>query len=610
MYELHAFQILWSFNRHKLIINRPYTANLGPLLDVKQKKPLKYDLNIAKTEKKFGIHYKWIALSNTTLGGIMAAIDSSILIISLPAILKGLGVNPLAPGSTDLLLWLLLGYTIASASFVVTIGRLSDMFGRVRIYNFGFLIFAVASTLLYVSSLFISGAQGAIVLIILRVIQGVGGSFLMANGAAILTDAFPYNERGKALGFNQIAAVGGSLFGLVVGGILASIDWHLVFLVSVPVGILGTIWAYLGLREISTVDKNKKFDIPGNITFACALILILLGLTYYIVPAAATEYAGIMIVAGLLIMILFLYIETKVENPMLSLNLFKIRAFAAGNISLLLAGIARGGLQFMIIIWLQGIWLPLHGINFVDTPLNAAIDILPLPIGFMLLGPLSGYLSDRYGARIFSTVGMLINVVGFILLASLPANFNYPTFAAILFMLGVGQGMFAAPNTTAIMNSVPPERRGVTSGMRATFMNVSTMFSIVIFFSVLTIGVSDGLPSALYKGLIAQNVSAQLSLNISKIAPSSALFASLLGYNPMKALIPTSSFNMLTSATQQAITGPAFFSNLISSPFISGMSIVMYLGAFLSFIAAIASWQRGPRYINEKSVHAEMRHIH
>ncbi len=570
----------------------------------------KYDQEVAKKESKFGINYKWIALSNTTLGAMMATIDGSILIISLPAVLSGLGINVLSSGSTDVLLWLLLGYTIASASFVVTIGRLSDMFGRVRLYNLGFLLFAVSSTLLYLSSLFISGMEGAISLIILRVIQGIGGSFLMANSAAILTDAFPHNERGKALGFNQIAAIGGSLFGLVAGGVLAAIDWHLVFLVSVPVGILGTIWAYLGLREVATIDKDSRFDIPGNVAFALGIILILLGLTYYVVPAAVTSYSLALIIAGSIMLLAFIYIEAKARSPMLHLGLFRIRAFAAGNISLLLAGIARGGLQFMMIIWLQGIWLPLHGVNFIDTPLHAAIDMLPLPLGFMLLGPLSGYLSDKYGARVFTTVGMLINAAGFLMLAMLPVNFNYEAFAAILFLLGVGQGLFAAPNTTAIMNSVPPERRGVASGMRATFMNVSTMFSIVLFFTILTIGVSRGLPSALYSGLLSKNISAPLALNLSHLAPSSALFASLIGFNPMKSLIPPSSFSQLTPAEQTTITGNLFFPNLISPAFIYGMRLVMYFGAFISIIAAIASSQRGPRYINESHAHAELSPAH
>ena len=571
-----------------------------------QQKTSKYDQEVAKNESKFGINYKWIALSNTTLGAMMATIDGSILIISLPAVLSGLGIDVLSAGSTDVLLWLLLGYVIASASFVVTIGRLSDMFGRVKLYNIGFLLFAISSTLLYISSLYISGMNGAISLIILRILQGIGGSFLMANSAAILTDAFPHNERGKALGFNQIAAIGGSLFGLVAGGVLAAIDWHLVFLVSVPVGILGTIWAYLGLREIATIDKGSRFDIPGNVAFAVGIIMILLGLTYYVVPAAVTSYSLALMIAGSIVMLLFIYLETKAPSPMLNLSLFRIRAFAAGNISLLLAGIARGGLQFMMIIWLQGIWLPLHGVNFIDTPLHAAIDMLPLPLGFMLLGPLSGYLSDKYGARAFTTVGMLINAAGFLMLATLPVNFNYEAFAAILFILGAGQGLFAAPNTTAIMNSVPPERRGVASGMRATFMNVSMMFSIVLFFTILTIGVSKDLPSALYSGLISENVSASLALNLSHLAPSSALFASLIGFNPMKALIPPSSFSQLTPAEQTTITGNLFFPNLISPAFIYGMRLVMYFGAFISLIAAIASSQRGPRYINEKHAHAEL----
>ena len=555
----------------------------------------KYDAQTERREARLGINYKWIALSNTTLGGLMAGIDSSILLISLPAIFNGLGVNALAPGSADLLLWLLLGYTISSSVFLLTIGRLSDMFGRVRIYNLGFLIFAIASTLLYVSSLFISGTTGALSLIALRVIQGVGGSFLMANSAAILTDAFPKEERGKAIGVNQIAVVGGSLLGLIVGGILSAIDWHLIFLVSVPVGIIGTAWAYLALREIATLDKVKSFDILGNVLFAAAMLSVLVGLTYRLIPASASGYSDILIAVGIALTAAFVYVEPKAAHPMFNLGLFRIREFSAGILSQLLASIARGGMQFLIIIWLQGIWLPLHGVNFLDTPLHAAIAMLPLTIGFLVTGPISGYLSDKYGARVFTTVGMLINCGGFLLMALLPTNFNYYAFLPIIFMLGVGQGMFSSPNATAIMNAAPPERRGAASGMRVTFLNMSMMFSIVIFFTLLTAGIAVQLPRAIYGGLIAQNISAQLALNISKLPTSSALFAALLGDNPMKTLIPNATLASLPVAKQQVITGLTFFPTMISAPFQEGLRDVMYFSAFLSFVAAVASMLRSGR---------------
>ncbi len=556
-------------------------------------------------KKKYSIHYKWVALSNTTLGALLASIDSSILIISLPAVFNGLGVNPLSCGDLMLLLWLLLGYTIVSAVTVVTIGRLSDMFGRVRLYNIGFAIFSSASILLYASSYLIQGTAGIISLTLLRLIQGLGSGFLFANSAAILTDAFPENERGKALGFNQIAAIGGNLAGLLIGGILAAIDWHLIFLISVPIGIAGTAWAYVALHELATIRKNQKLDILGNVTFAVSLTTILLSLSYGILPYgnSSTGWTNPLVQAGfgvgIALLVLFAFIETRAEDPMFHLWLFRIRAFAAGNLSMLLAGLARGGLQFMVIIWLQGIWLPLHGVSFVDTPFQAAIDMIPLVAGFLISGPVSGYLSDRYGARFFSTLGMLINLVGFLVLASMPADFNYPLFAVTILFLGVGQGMFSAPNTAAVMNSVPPEYRGVSSGMRATLLNVSFMFSLAIFFSLLIIGVSSSLPGALYDGLVSQGVSSSTALQISKLPPSATLFAALLGYNPMKTLLPPAVLNSLPAKNADVILGNSFFPNIISGSFMSGMQIVMYSGALMALLAAIFSALRGGRYVHE-----------
>ncbi len=575
----------------------------------------RYDSSERKKESLFGINYKWIVLMNTTLGALMATIDGSILIISLPAIFKGLGVNPLQGGDASLLLWLILGYTIVSCVSVVAIGRLSDMFGRVKLYNIGFIIFAISSTVLYASSYLIGGTNGVLAMILVRLVQGLGGGFLIGNSAAILTDAFPANQRGMALGINQIAAVGGSIIGLVVGGVLAAIDWHLIFLISVPVGILGAIWAYFALHELAVVQKKQRFDIFGNITFAAAILLILISLTYGIQPYGNSTVgwsnplvdAGLFL--GILLIIIFVFIESKVQDPMFRLWLFKIRSFTAGNICLLLAGIARGGLQFMLIIWLQGIWLPLHGINFSQTPLYAAMDMIPLIVGFLLAGPVSGYLSDKYGPRFFTTTGMFINVFGFIALALLPVNFSYPVFATIIFFMGIGNGMFTSPNTAAIMNSVPPEYRGVSSGIRATLFNLSTVLSISVFFSLLTTGMAATLPNALYNGLVSQNVSVAAAQQVSKLPPTSAVFATLLGYDPMKILIPSNVLSSLPQANQDTILGTTFFPTIISQSFISGMRIVFYCGAFMTFIAAIFSITRGRKYVYSDPSGIESPHV-
>ena len=564
-----------------------------------------YESPELQRKRKYGIHYKWIALSNTTIGALMASIDGSILMISLPAIFKGLGVNPLSTGNVELLLWLLLGYTIVTSVTVVTIGRLSDMFGRVKLYNMGFAIFSFASILLYASSYLVQGTAGIISLTLLRLIQGLGSGFLFANSAAILVDAFPVNERGKALGFNQVAYIGGNLAGLLIGGVLAAIDWHLIFLISVPIGIAGTIWAYVALHEIAIIRKNQKLDILGNITFAVSLTTILLSLIYGLLPYgnSSTGWTNPLVLAGIgigiALLTLFVFIETKSNDPLFHIWLFRIRAFAAGNLSMSLAGLARGGLQFMLIIWLQGIWLPLHGVSFIDTPYQAAIDMIPLVAGFLISGPVSGYLSDKYGARLFSTTGMVLNSIGFLILASMPANFNYLYLAITIFFMGVGQGMFGAPTTAAVMNSVQPEYRGVASGMMATLLNVSFMFSLAIFFSLLIIGFSTSLPGALHDGLVSQNVSNTAALQISKLPPSSALFAALLGYNPMKTILPPDVINSLPTENANVILGNAFFPNIISSSFMSGMRTVMYSGALMTFFAAIFSALRGRRDVHD-----------
>ncbi|HTK09041.1 MAG TPA: MFS transporter [Ktedonobacteraceae bacterium] len=556
---------------------------------------------MSRRERPVGPHYKWIALTNTTLGVLMASIDASIVLISLPAIFKGINIDPLAPGETDYFLWILLGYMVITATLLVTFGRISDIFGRVRLYNMGFAIFSVGSILLWLTPS--SGNTGAMEIIIFRLIQGVGAGFLFSNSAAILTDAFPAHQRGLALGINQIAAVLGSIIGLILGGVLSVIDWRLVFLVSVPVGVIGTIWAYAMLREVATIRGHQKIDWAGNITFALGATVLLFGITYGIEPynGSPVGWSNPLVIGGLVLgvvlLILFVWVETRVEDPMFRLELFKIRMFSAGNASSFLASIARGGLQFMLVIWLQGIWLPLHGYDYEVAPLWAGIYMIPLMVGFLFMGPLSGYLSDRFGARFFSTSGMVIQALGFFLLTLLPANFSYVWFAVILFVLGLGQGMFSSPNTSSVMGSVPSDQRGTASGMRATCQNSGTVVSIGAFFSVITAGLAVALPVTLSGGLIAAGIPNAVADQIGHLPPTSALFAAFLGYNPMGTLIPASVMHALSPARQAALLGHEFFPNLISGPFMASLHNVFYLSVAMCLVAALASLMRGKRQV-------------
>jgi EmrB/QacA subfamily drug resistance transporter len=546
--------------------------------------------------------YKWIVLTNTTLGIFMAMLDGSIVEISLPAIFHGIGINPLARGETDYLLWTLMGYLVVTATLLVTFGRISDMFGRVRMYNLGFAIFAVGSILLYL--VHGTGNGAAMQIILFRLVQAVGGAFLMANSTAILTDAFPPEQRGMAMGINMIAGTTGTFVGLLAGGVLAAINWRYIFLVSVPFSVGGTIWAYLALHETATIRKNQHLDIPGNILFALGLTALLVGTTYGIQPYGnspmgwGSPFVLACLIGGALALVAFVYVEQHVAEPMFRLELFKIRMFTAGNIAGFLASLARGGLNLMIIIWLQGIWLPLHGYLFEDTPLWAGIYMLPLTVGFLLMGPLSGYLSDRFGARTFSTAGMLVTAAGFGGLLLVPTNFVYPAFALAILIIGMGMGMFAAPNTTAIMNSVPPEHRGASSGMRATFQNTANTISITWIFTMVTIGLAAHLPTALFQGLTQAGIPASVATQVANLPPTGALFAAFLGYNPMKTLIPAAALQSLPAASQALLLGKSFFPNLIAGPFDFGLRIAFSISVALSVIAAFASLLRGKRYIH------------
>lgn len=561
----------------------------------------------AGTEKK-RVPYKWIALSNTTLGVLMASINSNIILISLPAIFRGMNVDPLSTQGASYMLWMLMGFTVVTATLLVSLGRLSDMFGRVRLYNLGFAIFTLSSVLLFFTPS--SGGTGLTIMIIYRLLQGVGAGFLFANSTAIITDAFSSSERGMALGLNQIASIGGTLLGLILGGILSAINWRLVFLVSVPVGLFGTIWAYLKLKEQSKPNRTQKIDWLGNITFALGLTSLLLALTYGIMPYGSSKmgWGNPMVIGGIVLGVVlltsFVFIETKVKMPMFHLGLFRIRAFACGNISLFLSSIARGGLNFMLVIWLQGIWLPLHGYSFESTPLWSGIYMLPMMGGFFIMGPLCGRLSDRYGARFFSTGGMVLSMAGFLLLIVLPSNFGLGAFFPILLMLGVGMGMFAAPNTSAIMNSVPPAHRGVSSGMRSTFQNTGMAMSMALYFAILIAGLSTSLPPVLNSGLVNAGVPAAVARQVADMPPTAALFAAFLGYNPMESLLSQSVMSSLPAATQQALTGNAFFPQIIAPAVMSSLHIAFYISALLSAAAAVVSALRGRRYVHHENAPA------
>jgi EmrB/QacA subfamily drug resistance transporter len=545
--------------------------------------------------------YKWTALSNTTLGMFMAALDSSIVLISLPAIFRGIHLDPLQPSNVGYLLWMLMGYLVVTAVLVVTFGRLGDMFGRVRMYNLGFLVFSLASLALSLCPW--DGGTGAMWLIVFRVVQGIGGALLMANSTAILTDAFPVAERGLAMGVNMIAGIAGSFIGLVLGGILADLDWRAVFWINVPIGFFGTVWAYRKLRD-SGIRRRATIDWWGNLTFGVGLVMILVGLTYGLMPAGghsmgwSSPWVLFELIGGAAVLVAFGVIEARSANPMFHLGLFRIRAFAAGNLASLLSSIGRGGLQFMLIIWLQGIWLPLHGYSFERTPLWAGIYMLPLTAGFLIAGPVSGWLSDRHGARPYATGGMAVAAATFGLLMLLPANFGFAVFGLLLLLNGVGMGLFAAPNTTGIMNSVPADQRGAASGMRATFQNTGMVLSIAVFFSLMIVGLTSTLPHAMATNLEANGVAAAKAEQVAHAPAVGSLFAAFLGYNPMEKLLGSPSAAGVSPAQWTTITGTRFFPHLISGPFLHGLRIAFTTSLLMCLIAAWASWMRGGRYVH------------
>ena len=549
-----------------------------------------------------GPRYKWVVLSNTTVGVLLATLNATSLIIALPVIFRGIHLNPLLAANFPYLLWIMMGYMLVSAAIVVTVGRIGDMFGRVRMYNLGFAWFTIGAILL--SLVWSKGSTGALELVILRMFQAIGGALLMANSAAIITDAFPSEQLGLALGMNMVAGIVGSFLGIVVGGVLAQVGWRWVFLANVPIGAFGTIWAYLKLKEIG-VRIKAKIDWLGNLAFAAGLGMILTGATYGIKPyhhsltGWGNPFVLEMLLGGLALLVVFVFVELHVEDPMFRMSLFRIRAFSAGNAASFLGAVGRGGLQFMLMIWFQGIWLPQHGYRFADTPLWAGIYMIPFMIGFVVAGPISGKLSDKYGARPFATAGMLLSGAMYAVMMTFPANFSYPPFAVVMFVSGIGGGLFASPNTASIMNSVPARHRGAASGMRVTFASSGMPLSMGLFFTLLVVGLNADVPSAMYHGLLAHGISVAKATQLSHLPPLGYVFAAFLGYNPLKSLLGPAVLGHLAHSQAGILTGRAFFPQLIGPAFKHGLVMILTVAVVMSVIAAIASALRGERYVHE-----------
>ena len=566
------------------------------------------------------MEYKWTVLSNTTLGALMASINGTIILISLPVIFRGLDVNPFLPSNFTLLIWLLLGYGIVTATLLVTFGRISDMWGRARMYNLGFAIFAVGSVMLFLVPN--TGTLGAWELVGFRVVQGIGGAFLFANSAALITDAFPHDERGKALGINQVAAMGGSVVGLVLGGVLAGLSdihvgsfvlpaWRVIFLASVPFSVGGTVWAYFKLHDVAKIREGQRIDYLGNATFGIGLTVLLVAVTYGLLPYGgqsmgwSSPWVWSGIVGGLALLMAFVFIETRVRDPMFRLELFRIRAFAAGNFAGLLGSIARGGVMFMMVIWFQGIWLPLHGYSFAETPFWAGIYMMPMLGGFVVMGPLSGWLSDRFGARYLASAGMGVSAAAFVFLLFLPYNFVYWQMGLLLFVQGCGMGMFAAPNTAAIMNAVPPEHRGAASGMRATLQNAGMQLSMAVFFTIVLVGLANGLSGSVSGALSSAGVTGPAGGALSSLVasnPTGALFGAFLGQNPMAlylSYLPASLQGQIPPSVVATLTSKQFFPNAVAPAFLKGIDLAFAISAVLTALAAVVSLMRGGRYVHE-----------
>jgi EmrB/QacA subfamily drug resistance transporter len=412
------------------------------------------------------MNYKWITLSNTTIGTLMASLDRNIILIALPTIASDLHT------SFFTLMWIVLVYWLVTAAVLLNFGRLSDMFGRVKLYNMGFALFTFGSGLCSISQ---TGEQ----LVLFRIIQALGAAFLFSNSAAIITDTFQENERAKALGLNQMSIVVGSVVGLVFGGFLTSyLGWRSIFWVNIPIGIFATIWSYAKLKELGTIRK-EKIDWVGNVTFAAGLFLILLGVTFGAFKIISLFEIVLFIIGGFSLLIFFVFIEKKVPRPMFDLSLFKIRVFTGGNIAIFLNALARGAFTLIMSFYLQGPSMKLNA-------LNAGIYLIPVSIALAIFAPLSGWLYDKYKLRILASLGLLVSGTGFFILTTIGVMTSFYGLLTPLLLVGAGMGIFASPNRASIMTSVPTYRRGVSASISTTFVMTGNAFSISLVFLIMT----------------------------------------------------------------------------------------------------------------------------
>ncbi len=424
--------------------------------------------------------YKYVVLTNTTIGAFMSQLDANIVLISLPTIIREL------PGTTTFdALWVIMGYMLVTATLLLTFGRLADIYGRVRLYNLGFVIFTIGSGLCSI-------APNGISLVVFRLIQGIGGALIFSNNAAILTDAFPPTERGRAIGINLVFGVSGSVFGLVAGGILTtSLGWRSIFWINIPVGIFATAWAYARLKELAVLQR-ERLDPIGNTLFAAGLSIFLLGMTLGAISGFTGSYDAMMVV-GLMMVAGFVYWETRVSSPMMDLSLFKIRAFSAGMLSNLFASVSRGAVLLLLVFYFQGALL-------LDA-LTAGILLIPFSVAFVSIGPLSGYLSDRFGARGFSTGGLIVSSAALVWFATLPANVPYNILVLPMILAGIGGGMFVAPNISSIMNASPAARRGIAAGISSTMITTGFLLSLGVAFVIMATGMPLSTLQAIFAGL-------------------------------------------------------------------------------------------------------------
>jgi EmrB/QacA subfamily drug resistance transporter len=436
------------------------------------------------------MQYKWKVLSNTTIATLMAAIDTNIVLISLPTIGREL------PGTTaTTLLWILLGYSLLTAVVLLNFGRLSDLFGRVRLYVLGFVVFTVGSLLCGFS-------QTGLELVLFRLVQAIGAGFLFANSAAIITDAFPPNERGRALGINQVSIVVGAVSGLVLGGVITStIGWRWIFFVNVPIGIVATVKAHLDLRELMRPSERPHIDWAGNIVFALGLTLVLLGVTLGALADVSAPVGIGMAVLGVALLGLFVWVEARETSPMLDLALFRNREFSASAVAMLLNALARGAFTFVLVFYLQG------PPRFLD-PFTAGLYLIPVSASLATFGPVSGWLSDRFGPRWFMLSGLVVSASGFLWLSTITSGESFLALTPPLVLVGAGMGLFAAPNRAAMMTAVPPSRRGVASGIGTTFVNTGATISLGITLIVMSQVLPHAAIVAIFLGSSAQGVSA------------------------------------------------------------------------------------------------------